>query len=105
MAKSFNLVQFRKIDEIEDDNSEMRGHKLVWLETINNGVGKTVLVVLITLLMERTYGTITHYLEYPTYFETRYVSQFYAQMPAITICPMIGYNESVLKVKLEIVKK
>ena len=98
MPESFKFMQFRKINDIEDDDNEKMNDRFYWLRCINIGVGKLVLFILIALLMERTYGTVNHYLECPTYFETRYVSQFYAQMPAITICPLIGYNESVLKV-------
>ena len=69
-----------------------------WMERIRFLFAKLSLIVLIVLCIERTCGTFVTYLEYPTYFETRFVSQFHAQMPALTICPQTGYKENVLKV-------
>lgn len=98
MAKIFDLLQFRKIPETQDEDKKETNKIWFCLEITNHWAGKLALIALIALLMERTYGIVNHYLEYPTYFETRYVSQFYAQMPALTICPLIGYNESILQV-------
>ena len=72
--------------------------RTAWMERIRFLFAKLSLIVLIGLCIERTYGTFVTYLEYPTYFETRFVSQFHAQMPALTICPQTGYKENVLKV-------
>ena len=83
----------------EDKERDSIDRRIFYLETFRSAVGKISLIVLITVLLERTYGTISHYLHYPTYFEVRYVSQFYAQMPALTMCPMNGYKSTVLKVK------
>ena len=99
MAESFSFMQFRRIHEFEDNDRQETNKQVAWLEKINSAIGKIVLLGLIALLIDRTYGTIEHYLDYPTYFETRYVSQFHAQMPALTICPLVGYKVSVLKVK------
>ena len=98
MPESFDCIQFRRIHEAQDDNGKEMNRNIVLMEKVNYSCGKLALLALIALLMERTYGIFNHYLDYPTYFETRYVSQFYAQMPALTICPLIGYNETILQV-------
>ena len=85
---------------VKHDVEETMCRKISHLERFRCVFGKVVVIVLISFLLERTYGTMCHYFEHPTYFETRYVSQFYAQMPALTMCPLKGYKPSVLKVKL-----
>ena len=90
---------FRKIHEFQDNDEKVTNSQVIYLERVSYGVGKLALFVVITLFSERTYGLFKDYLDYTTYFETRYVSQFYAQMPALTICPLFGYKVPVLKVR------
>ena len=94
MVESFTLNNKESPQEAE----ETMRFKISYLERFRFVFGKVVLIVLIAFLFERTYGTMCHYFDHPTYFETRYVSQFHAQMPALTMCPQKGYKPSVLKV-------
>ena len=86
--------------EVKKDVPKRETNGTSWMHNLCFLSGKLAFIVLVVLLIERTYGTFVHYLQYPTYFETRYVSQFHAQMPALTICPLKGYKENVLKVSI-----
>ena len=84
---------------VEIESKERMPSTITCLERFRSIFGKVALIALTGFLFERTYGTLCHYFENPTYFETRYVRQFHAQMPALTMCPLKGYKPLVLKVK------
>ena len=86
----------RESDNIKGDRS-----RKIYLDRFQRVFGKLALTVLIAYTLERTYGTFANYFHYPTYFETRYVSQFYAQMPAFTMCSLLGYKSHVLMVRIQ----
>lgn len=67
MSESYKFMQFRKVNGIEDDDKKKMSNEFYWLKCINIDVGKLVLFILIALLMERTKGTVNHYLEYRSY--------------------------------------
>ena len=67
MSESYKFMQFRKVNGIEDDDKKKMSNGFYWLKCINIDVGKLVLFILIALLMERTKGTVNHYLEYRSY--------------------------------------
>ena len=85
-----------KSDNIKGDMSQK-----IYLDLFQRVFGKLALITLIAYTLERTYGTFVNYSRYPTYFETRYVSQFYAQMPAFTMCSLLGYKSHVLMVRIQ----
>ena len=80
------------------ENTNNTKHQIHCLEILRSGIGKVALVVLIGFLLERTCGIVKEFLREPTYFETQYVPQYHADLPALTICPLYGYKSSVLKV-------
>ena len=75
--------------------------KKIYLDRFQRVFGKLALITLVAYTLERTYGTFDNYFRYPTYFETRYVSQFYAQTPAFTMCSLRGYKSDVLMVRIQ----
>ena len=74
-------------------------HQIHCLEILRSIIPKVALVVLVGFLLERTYGIVDNFLSEPTYFETQYVPQYHADLPALTICPLYGYKSSLFKVK------
>ena len=89
----------RESDKIKGDTSQK-----INLDLFQRVFGKLALITLIAFTLERTYGTFVNYFRYPTYFETRYVAQFYAQMPAFTMCSLLGYKSHVLMVRIQKLK-
>ena len=59
-----------------------------------------ILLLLITVFLERSYEIIRKYQKHPTYIETHFVPQYHASFPAITVCALHGYKSEVLEVKL-----
>jgi hypothetical protein len=71
------------------------------LRVLHNSTYFFLLFVLNVILLLQVYKCYVHYLEGPTYVETRIVPQRKALFPEMTICAVKGgYKADVLKVDL-----
>ena len=69
------------------------------LKVAQKSIYVLVLFTLSLILLVQIFDCVNHYLNEPTYVETKVVPQNKALFPAMTICPQSnGYNEDTLKV-------
>ena len=90
-----------KILEIEKGPTNNRISYIKLLKVLNNLAYFFLLFVLNIILLVQVYKCCVHYLEGPTYVETKIVPQWKALFPAMTICGAgkdTNYKKDVLKV-------
>ena len=105
MKNSVTVIQEKKPTgswlSMGKDDGKDNGSSVRCLKFSQKAIYVLVLFVLTLILLLQIFNCVSHFVEEPTYVETKVAPQHKALFPAMTICPQNnGYNEDNLKVFL-----